>query len=211
RSSDETFEFRKLFNYLGIYFLGAAPFLSYFIFTSIFRFRSDQPFWKSIWALAVLPGIFFFLSIFKDNVQPQWLLISFLAMGLLMYFQYHQKNLKWILRLGYLGVVLVLILRILLMLPEISPLYQNEKFGKEAGSFGAENAVFEKYQEASVYKSYNPQKKVTVHRTLGNRHSQYSLWNWEEDFYAKKVTYISPWVKAENSFVGYKKRNYYLK
>lgn len=211
RSSDETFEFRKLFNYLGIYFLGAAPFLSYFIFTSIFRFRSDQPFWKSIWALAVLPGIFFFLSIFKDNVQPQWLLISFLAMALLMYRHYHEKNLKWVFKLGFAGLVLVLILRILIVLPGISPLYKNENFGKEAGSFQVENAIFEKYQEASVYKFFNPEKNVAVHRTLGNRHSQYSLWNWEENFHGQTITYISPWVKAENSFVGYKNRDYYLK
>lgn len=211
RSSDESFEFRKLFNYLGIYFLGAAPFLSYFILTSVFRFRSDQPFWRSIWALAVLPGIFFFLSIFKDNVQPQWLLISFLAMALLMYRHYHEKSLKWVFRLGFTGLFLVLILRILIALPGISPLYKNENFGKEAGSFEVENAIFEKYQEASVYKFFNPDKKVAVHRTLGNRHSQYSLWNWEEDFHGKNITYISPWVRAENSFIGYKNRDYYLK
>lgn len=211
RSSDENFEFRKFFNYLGIYFLGAAPFLSYFIFNSVFRFRSDQPFWKSICALAVFPGIFFFLSIFKDNVQPQWLLISFLSMALLMYRHYHDKNLKWVFNLGFAGLVLVFILRILIAVPGISPLYKNEKFGKNAGSFEAENAVFEKYQEASVYKFFNPEKNVAVHRTLGNRHSQYSLWDWEEDFHGKNITYISPWVKAENSFVGYKNRDYYLK
>ncbi len=211
RSSDESFEFRKLFNYLGIYFLGAAPFLSYFILNSVFRFRSDQPFWRSIWALAVLPGIFFFLSIFKDNVQPQWLLISFLAMALLMYRHYHEKSLKWVFKLGFTGLFLVLILRILIALPGVSPLYKNEHFGKEAGSFEIENAIFEKYQEASVYKFFNPDKKVAVHRTLGNRHSQYSLWNWEEDFHGKNITYISPWVRAENSFIGYKNHDYYLK
>lgn len=211
RSSDESFEFRKLFNYLGIYFLGAAPFLSYFILNSVFRFRSDQPFWRSIWALAVLPGIFFFLSIFKDNVQPQWFLISFLAMALLMYRHYHEKSLKWVFKLGFTGLFLVLILRILIALPGVSPLYKNEHFGKEAGSFEIENAIFEKYQEASVYKFFNPDKKVAVHRTLGNRHSQYSLWNWEEDFHGKNITYISPWVRAENSFIGYKNRDYYLK
>src|SRR5690606_34984590 len=108
-------------------------------------------------------------------------------------------------------IFLVLILRILIVLPGISPLYKNENFGKEAGSFEVENAIFEKYQEASVYKFFNPEKNVAVHRTLGNRHSQYSLWDWEEDFHGKNITYISPWVKAENSFVGYKNRDYYLK
>src|SRR5690606_6280548 len=44
RSADEHFEFRKLFNYLGIYFLGAAPFLSYFICKSIVELKSKNPF-----------------------------------------------------------------------------------------------------------------------------------------------------------------------
>src|SRR5690606_10471349 len=56
RSSDEHFEWRKLFNYLGMYFLGASPFLSYFILKSIVGFRSKDLFRKSVWCLAVLPG-----------------------------------------------------------------------------------------------------------------------------------------------------------
>ena len=212
RSSDEHFELRKLTNYLGIYFLGAAPLLSYFIFNSILKYRSKTPFQKSISWLAILPGIFFFLSIFKDNVQPQWLLISFVAMALLMYFHYSQKdNLKWIFRLGFASLIIILVLRILLAIPGISPFYKNKSFAENVAKFHPENAVFEKYQEASVYKFYNPEEKVAVHRTLGNRKSQFSLWEREEDFYGKAVTYISPWIKGEDSFKGFKNRDYYLK
>jgi len=221
RSSDEHFEFRKLFNYLGIYFFGCAPLLSYFIFNSIFastslnkqnNFSSYSIFQKSVWWLAVLPGFFFFLSIFKDNVQPQWLLISFVAMTLVTYFYYSEKdNLKWIFRLGFAGIILVFILRILIMTPGISPLFKNLYFGSILKKYSVKNAVFEKYQEASVYKFYNPKQNVAVHRTLGNRHSQFSLWQWEEVFYDKNVTYISPWVKSDDFFTGYKNRNYYLK
>jgi hypothetical protein len=212
RSADEHFEFRKLFNYLGIYFLGASPFLSYFIFKSIFQFKAKSAFQKSVFWLCILPGIFFFFSIFKDNVQPQWLLISFIAMGLLMYFFYqNQENLKWILNLSFLGLMLIFLLRILLILPSTSPFEKNQKFAESAGNFHPEFAVFEKYQEASVYQFHHPEAKVAVHRTLGNRKSQFTLWNWEEEFYGKKVTYISPWVKAEKTFIGYKNRNYFLK
>ncbi len=224
RSSDETFELRKLTNYLGIYFFGCAPFLSYFIIQSIYKFKSKNPFRRSVWWLSVLPGIFFFISIFKDNVQPQWLLICFIAMALLLYWNFvtlvdqhnaklktHNSNFKWLLRLGFAGIILVFILRILLMIPSISPFYKNLHFGRISGKLVSENAVFEKYQEASVYKFYNPERKVAIHRTLGNRKSQFNLWNWEEDFYGKKVSYISPWVKSESSFKGYKNRDYYVK
>ena len=212
RSADEHFEFRKLFNYLGIYFLGAAPFLSYFIWKSVLRFKSRTPFEKSILWLCILPGIFFFFSIFKDNVQPQWLLISFIPMGLLAYFHYrNQENLKWIWNLSWMGILVVLIGRILLVLPGISPFEKNKSFAESVEKFKPEWPVFEKYQEASIYKFYNPERKVSVHRTLGNRKSQFTLWNWEEDLFGKNVTYISPWVKSEDSFLGFKNRDYYLK
>lgn len=212
RSADEHFEFRKLFNYLGIYFLGCAPFLSYFIWKAIFRFKAENPFQKSIFWLCILSGIFFFFSIFKDNVQPQWLLISFVPMGLMVYFYYrNQENLKWVWNLSLTGTFVVLVLRILLILSGISPFEKNKNFAESVEKFSPELAVFEKYQEASVYNFYNPERKVAVHRTLGNRKSQFTLWNWEEDFYGKNVVYISPWIKSNKSFIGYKNRDYFLK
>src|SRR5690606_5680766 len=238
RSADEHFEFRKLFNYLGIYFLGAAPFLSYFIFKSIIKFKTENNFHKSVWWLCILHGVFFFFSVFKDNVQPQWLLISFLAMALITYWHYagevsdskfkvsgfgktqnskpETRNSKLTTQniffaLGLIGIVLILILRILIAVPSLSPFSKNQIFAEKAGKFKPENPVFEKYQEASVYKFYNPESKAAVHRTLGNRKSQFTLWNWEESFYGKNVTYISPWVRAEKSFKGFKNRDYFLK
>src|SRR5690606_34568761 len=203
RSSDEHFEFRKLSNYLLIYFLGAAPILSYFIFNSILKFKSKNLFKKSIWWLAVLPGVFFFFSVFKDNVQPQWLLISFLAMALVTYWHYagevsdskfkvsgfgktqnskpETRNSKLTTQniffaLGLIGIVLILILRILIAVPSLSPFTKNQVFAENAGKFKPENPVFEKYQEASVYNFFHPTEKARVHRTLGNRKSQFDLW-----------------------------------
>lgn len=212
RSSDEHFEWRKLFNYLGMYFLGAAPLLSYFIFNSIIKFNSKDLFRKSVWCLAITPGVFFLFSIFKDNVQPQWLLISFVAMVLLLYWSYSEKeNLKWIIGLGFAGIILVLILRILVAIPSVSPLTKNELFAENAGKFKPTKPVFEKYQEASVYNFFHPNETVRVHRTLGNRRSQFDLWNWEESANGKTITYISPWTLSVNSFKGFKNRTYYLK
>lgn len=212
RSSDEHFEWRKLFNYLGMYFFGAAPLLSYFIIKSIVEFRSKDLFRRSVWCLAIFPGVFFFFSIFKDNVQPQWLLVSFIAMILLFYWNYAgNENLKWIFGLGLAGLVMILILRILIAIPSVSPFTENEVFAKNLAKFHPDNPVFEKYQEASVYKFYYPAETVRVHRTLGNRKSQFDLWNLEESANGKTVTYISPWTLSFRSFKGYKNRDYYLK
>lgn len=238
RSADDHFEWIRILNYLGMYFLGAAPLLSYFIFNSIFRFKSKDLFRKSVLYLAVIPGVFFSFSLLKDNVQPQWLLISFVAMILILYWnysgeksiKYHDESiknydtkkrhpelvegqnpqLKWLYGFGFAGIILVLILRISLVIPSISPWTKNEFFAKNAGKFRPFNPVFEKYQEAAVYNFFHPKEKARVHRTLGNRKSQFDLWNWEEELNGKTITFISPWTQSENSFVGYKKREYHL-
>ena len=190
--------------------------------------------------MAVLPGIFFFISIFKDNVQPQWLLISFVAMIMLMYwkvsgfkfrvsnsqndeseFKTNNAKLKTqnpklttqniFFALGLIGILLILILRILIAVPSLSPFTKNHFFAENAGKFKPENPVFEKYQEASVYNFFHPNEKARVHRTLGNRKSQFDLWNWEEELNGKTITFISPWTKSDHSFKGFKNRAYYLK
>ncbi|MFA7446905.1 MAG: glycosyltransferase family 39 protein [Weeksellaceae bacterium] len=213
RSSDSEFEWQKPLIYLGIYFFGTAPFLSYFVFQSLFKFKSKTPFQQSIWWLAVLPGIFFFISTFKDNVQPQWLMISFIAMALLTYLYYAEKEkLKLLFILGITGVAVVILARISLATPGISPLYKYKQFAESINQYDVNNVVFEKYQEASVYNFYSPQKKVAVHRTIGNRKSQFSLWKLEERFHGKSVDFISPWTSSDRSFKGgHKNYEYHIK
>ena len=62
-----------------------------------------------------------------------------------------------------------------------------------------------------MFQFHHSERKVAVHPTLGNRKSQFTLWDWEEDFYGKNVQYVSPWVKSDVSFVGFKNRNYFVK
>jgi hypothetical protein len=212
RSADEDFEIIKLINYLLFILLGCAPFLVYFVHQSLWKLKTEDSFQKSVKWLTIGPIIFFFFSIFKDNVQPQWLLISYIAMAILTYWnQAEKKNNKWIFSLGFSGIFVFLVVRVLLILPSISPFQKYENFGKKAGELTGNKVIFEKYQEASLFKFYHPDREVAVHRTLGNRKSQYTLWDWEEDFHGQTVDYVSPWVKSDKSFVGLKNRNYFVK
>lgn len=212
RSADEHFELIKLVNYFGMVFLGSAPFLVYYIWKAFFRFKSENPFEKSVKALTILPILFFLFTTFKDNVQPQWLLISFVSLAFICYwFWRNQPKNKTFYVLGLIGIGLILLLRILIAIPSISPLYKDKEFALTAGKLSSGKVVVEKYQEASLLLFYNPQREVAVHRTLGNRKSQYTLWDWEEDFYGQTIQYISPWVNSELSFKGLKNRDYFIK
>lgn len=212
RSADEQFEIIKLVNYLLFVLLGCSPFLVYYVFRSYFQPKTKDLFQRSVYFLAIGPVIFFFFSIFKDNVQPQWLLVSYVAMAILMYWDYSEKvTINWMIKIGFAGFFLFLIARILLTIPSLSPLFRYETFAKTAGEHTYGKVLFEKYQEASLFKFHHPNREVAVHRTLGNRKSQFTLWDWEEDFYGQTVDYVSPWVKSDKSFVGLKNRNYFVK
>lgn len=212
RNQGVHFEWDRALLYFVYYFLGMSPLISYFVIKSLVKFKPINEFQKCVLSLAILPGVFFMLSLFNNKVQPQWLLISFVAMVIICYqFYAGLEEKKWLLGLGFGGILLIMILRVVLILPLTSPLYANQKFGEELKKRNLDNVVFEKYQEASVFLFFNPEKKAAVHRTLGNRENQYSLWGWEDRFYQKTVQYVSPWVRSDNSFVAYKNRNYYIK
>ncbi|MDX9705905.1 MAG: glycosyltransferase family 39 protein, partial [Weeksellaceae bacterium] len=150
RSADNQFEFEKFFTYLAIYFLGTAPFLFYFISKALFQFKAESVFQKSVWYLSFLPGIFFFFSLFKDNVQPQWLSISFVSLLMISYWFYSEREISKIFYfLGFSGIILMLLLRLGITLPEISPLYKNKQFAQNVSEFDVDNILVEKYQEAS--------------------------------------------------------------
>lgn len=212
RSSDESFELRKLNNYLLMAIFGAAPLLFVAIWKSILKYNHFTTFHRSVWLLAMGPVAFFFFTIFKDNVQPQWLLISFIAMIILLYWNYEEKlDLKWIYIFGILNILGLIAGRIAIATPSITPFAKYENFAKNVAEFQPINPIFEKYQEASLYQFYNPKSTVAVHRTLGNRRSQFDLWQSEDQFFDQTVTYISPWVVTDTSFIGFKNRPYYLK
>lgn len=209
RSQDEEFTFWNVLIYPLIYFFGMAPLLSWFSVKSLFKFKALTDFQKSIYSLAILPGIFFFIMLFRQYVQAQWLMISFIGMMMIFYWYYAERESdKWLIRLGFTGVALFFVVRIVLMLPMVSPFSINPYFASELRKMNIENAVFEKYQEASIYLFYNPDRKATVHRTLGNRESQYTLWDWEDEMYGKTIDYISPWVYSDDSIRAYKNFDY---
>lgn len=205
------FEPERLPLVVVFFFLGTAPLLTGYVYKCVFRFKSKAIFHRSLWWLAVLTGIFFLLTAFKTKVQYQWLLIAYVAILILIYYQFSEQENRNLLKWGGVSVALVIVARIIFAIPEISPLKFTRQFGMETAKFKIDNAVFENYQEASVFKFYNRNAEVAVHRTLGNRESQFTIWDSEEKFFGKNVAYISRWVKAEQSFKGFRNKEYRIK
>lgn len=211
RSAEQKFSFSQPLIYVITALIGAAGLLFFYIAPALKKVNTKDLFKKSVFWLVIGPFLFFLISTLKDTTQAQWLLISYVAIGLILYWYLIQlENLKWVKILGFSTVGLILIARIFIMIPSISPLYETKSFGYLSGNLAqTEIVAFEKYQEASIFQFYNRDNIGVVYRTLGNRNSQFTLWD-SENLLNQSFTYISPWLQSSLSFEGIKKREYYI-
>ena len=207
-----SFEWKPVLNLiLGGLFLGNLGLT--FHFWKSFRYKQKSTlFLKSIFAVSILPLLFFIVMSYKNQPQVQWLLISFVAQMVWLYEAYKNSDSKLVLRLAFVNVVLVLLARIYLVLPGISFLSDNKIAAQNIGKklIAEENVVFEKYQEASLFAFYND-KKPLMYRTIGNRKSQFYVWDTEQNLEQKDFTFVSRWTEKNDSVLGWKNHTYYLK
>lgn len=211
RSAEEKFTILHPIIYIGTAIGAFAGLLMFYIIPAIRNYPTKNPFNRSLYWLVIGPFVFFFISTLKDTTQAQWLLISYIALGIILYeYLKNIKQLKLFYYLAGITAVGLLFVRICIMIPSISPLYETKHFGEMSGKLAQNEIVaFEKYQEASIFQFYNRDKRGVVYRTIGNRNSQFTLWD-DENYLAQSFTYISPWVESLVSFEGLKKKKYFV-
>lgn len=211
RSAEQKFSWAQPFVYILTALFGAAGLLVYHLLKSIQAADRSEVFKRSVFWLTIGPFFFFLLSTLKDTTQAQWLLISYFGGGILMYWKYaNEKNIKLFTRLGLATVCLIFIARVIIMLPASSPFYENKNFAKVVGNNTSHQIVaFEKYQEASIFQFYNRNKRGVVYRTLGNRNSQFTLWN-DEALLNQSFNFVTPWMKSDVEIDGLKHKTYYI-
>lgn len=211
RSAEQKFSFIHPITYIVTALLSAAGLLVVFLGNALKRVDQKDLFQRAIFWLAIGPFFFFLISTLKDTTQVQWLLISYIACGFLLYWYIVSiKNLKWFYITGLTTAGLIGIARVVIMIPEVSPFHETKKFGKLAGELVTEDVIaFEKYQEASIFQFYNRDKRGVVYRTLGNRSSQFNLWD-DESLLNQPFNYVTPWMESKQSFKGLKGKEYYI-
>ena len=211
RSAEQKFSLLQPLVYIVTAALAGVGLLVFYIAHAIKSVNQKNLFQKSVFWLVIGPFLFFLISTIKDTTQAQWLLVSYVGLGLILYWYFIKLDkLKWFYYLGVTNIILIVIARIVIMIPSISPLYETKLFGERAGELTSTEVVaFEKYQEASIFQFYNQDRQGIVYRTLGNRNSQFSLWD-TESLLENEFTYVSPWLHSEVSFEGIKKKEYFV-
>lgn len=146
--------------------------------------------------------IFFFLSSFKNNVQPHWTLVaatSYIVLFLWLIENGTEKFKRIFLKVAYANIVLIIIARILFLIPG-SPF---EKIRNYRAFFHAETwahtiqqkaqgkpVIFtDSYMMPSLYLYYNPGEKTFGYSTLTYRKNHYNINEMDDAINDKSIWY----------------------
>lgn len=154
--------------------------------------------------------LFFFLASFRSQPQAQWLAAMLIPLGIFIfpYFIEKQGARKWLYRLGFAQLGLVLVARILLAVPSLSPVVLEPHWAgiwvpevKEK-THGAPLVFVNSYQNASIYKFYTGIDTHSYGIPRG-RKSQYALLDAEEQMQGRSVYGVGKQL-ADHTFLTHK-------
>jgi len=211
RSAEEVYSISHTLIYIGTALIAFSGLLFIYIPGAIKSRNRQNLFEISVFWLVIGPFLFFLISTLKDTTQAQWLLISYVGLGILVYnYLIKLEQLKLFYILSGITAGLLIIARVVIMIPIISPLYRTKDFGTKLSTLVKTDIVaFERYQEASIFEFYNQDKQGVVYRTLGNRNSQFTVWD-DESLLNQPFTFVSPWLDSPVYFTALKGRSYFV-
>lgn len=182
----------------GEWFLGfliiSNPLLIYFYLKSIFtKSNSKNTLWvKSLQWISIGSILFLGYLSFSRRIQPQWNLITYLAILPLCFLFYKNRKTNYLLGFCFFSIFLFLLLRIFMVFPTVisyTPMYKIKEFVLKAHKVNRGIAVFERYQKAALYNFYTQEPSVAL-QVYTHRKSQYDLWNSEKYIQGKNITFF---------------------
>ncbi|SEN00176.1 Dolichyl-phosphate-mannose-protein mannosyltransferase [bacterium A37T11] len=197
------------FNYSSDFILGqllvAGPLTGWFLYYKVFRFKATDPFLRALKVNFFGIMLFFLVSTLKGNVQPHWTLLAFIAFFLLsaIYFKDFSQVPRWFIKLTYLDIALLLLVRLLLLiplpglkkLPALKSFNGNQKFAhaihEKAGD--GYTIIDGGFQDASVYDFYNNTTKGMAYDGRDYRKTQFDRWPIEDSLQHKSAYYVRGW------------------
>lgn len=143
---------------------------------------------------------FFFITSFKSLPQAQWLIVILIPICIIVfpYFIEHAKARRWLVILGSIQLGIILIIRVFLAFPSLSPIVLEPHVSQQWIHDLKENThskpiVFvNNYRNASLYNFYTG-IKTHSYSILKGRKSQYNLVNFEENMQGEDVFSANPY------------------
>ena len=194
------------------------------VYFAFFKQKAQNQFELSLKYIVYGFFVFFLMSTYKSQPQAQWVVIILIPLILLtfQFFVKNQKARKWLTILGCTQLVIILIARIFLASPQLSPVTLETHLPQlwvpelKKNTEGKPIVFVNSYSKASVYRFYTG-IKTHSYSVLRGRKSQYFLNDFEANMQGEHVygaTYYNknfPILYKKNNSVIYGKpiSNYY--
>ena len=164
------------------------------IYKAFIRQKATDQFQRSLKFVVYGFFVFFLFSTFKSQPQAQWLVVISIPLILVTfpYFVKKQKARKWLAILGSVQLGVLLIARVFMAFPEVSPLsLEPHHAGQwipelQKNTQGKPVVFVNSYRNASLYNFYTG-IQTHSYSVLKGRQSQYNLLQFEDQIQGKDV------------------------
>ena len=174
------------------------------VYNAFIKYKTKDKFELSLKYIVYGFFIFFLLASFRSQTQAQWLIIITIPLIILTFKALvdDEKSRKRLMLLGGIQCVILLIARLLLAIPELSPIMLEPHFSRQwvpelkENTQGKPVVFVNSYRKASVYNFYTG---IDTHSyaILKGRMSQYNLLNFEDNIQGKNVYSASMLIKDQ--------------
>jgi hypothetical protein len=181
----------------------AGPLIGWFLFYNAFTIRIKDAFIRALMVNAIGTLVFFLLSSFKGEVQPQWTLIAFapLVMLCLIHFKQAGNWRPWFKWLAIVNLVFIVLLRISIItasplirkIGQVKSLYGFKQWAHDIKQKAGDNYVIfnDGFQNASKYDFYNNTTRGFAYDERYYRLTQFDIWPIEEGMQHKKAYWLA--------------------
>jgi hypothetical protein len=180
--------------------LMAGPLVGWYLFYRGFSARVTDTFTRCLMVNSIGTPIFFLISSFRGEVQPQWTYIAFAPLILLILISFAQKPIipKWFYPVAIINIIIIVAIRVCLI--------AGVPIGRLQSQFGFKNWAYtvkqkagdnyvlfnEGFQNPSKYDYYNNTLKGFAYDSRYYRSTQFDIWPIEDSLQHKRIYYLIP-------------------
>ncbi len=196
------YDFTNTFSYLPGQLLMAGPLIGWFLFYKVFTTKIKDAFIRCLVVNCAGTLVFFLISSFKGEVQPQWTFILFAPLVMLVLIGFKQQGgyPRWFFPLAIVNLSILLIVRVIIIggfsfartYGHLKSYYGFKEWTKEVKQIAGNSYVVMNggFQNPSKYDYYTNSLKCFAYDTRYYRRTQFEIWPMEDSIQHKRVYYL---------------------
>lgn len=179
--------------------LMAGPIIGWFLFYKGFTTKIKDAFIRCLMVNAIGTPIFFLISSFRGEVQPQWTYIAFAPLILLIVINFSQnpKIPKWFYPVAYINIAIIVAVRLTLIagvpVGRLQSQFGFKDWAHTVKKIAGDHYVImaEGFQNPSKYDYYNNTLKGFDYDARDYRSTQFDIWPLEDSIQHQRVLFLS--------------------